>query len=161
MICWLTHISLSTAYAPANAYHSKRITYYMRSVAEAVYEKLEDQFGADAIHGVGYFNDETQEFTRLSGKLEQRCDESVLVDILDNAFLDVWGAITQEKMYDSELHATTRVYDECVDTVIPIGEREGIVFIIDRDAEYQYAAIVEELEAVVTQHKSGGGLESQ
>ena len=52
------------------------------------------------------------------------------------------------------------VYDEYIDTVIPLGEREGIVFIIDRDAEYQYPAIVEKIEATVTQHESDGDLES-
>jgi len=52
------------------------------------------------------------------------------------------------------------VYDEYVDTVMPLGEREGIVFIINRDAEYQYPAIVEKIEATITQHESGGGLES-
>ena len=70
------------------------------------------------------------------------------------------GAFSQEKMYASTLHATTRVYDEYVDTVMPLGEREGIVFIIDRDAEHQYPAIVEKIEATITQHESGGGLES-
>ena len=63
-------------------------------------------------------------------------------------------------MYASTLHATTRVYDEYIDTVIPLGEREGIVFIIDRDAEYQYPAIVEKIEATVTQHESDGDPES-
>jgi len=52
------------------------------------------------------------------------------------------------------------VYDEYIDTVIPLGEREGIVFIIDRDAEYQYPAIVEKIEATVTQHESDGDPES-
>lgn len=84
----------------------------------------------------------------------------MLADVLENAFLDVWGAINQEKMYGSELHATTRVYDEYVDTVIPLGETKGIVFIVDRRAEYQYPDIIQKLEAAVTRYDSGVGLES-
>lgn len=65
------------------------------------------------------------------------------------------GAINQEKMYDSELHATTRVYDVYVDTVIPLGERKGIVFIIDRDAEYQYPGIIENIKEEVIEDDVG------
>ena len=132
----------------------------MEQAAETVHDEITDMLTDDAIHGVGYFNDETQKFIHTSGDLNQRYDEKVFADILENAFLDVWGAITQENMYASTLHATTRVYDEYIDTVIPLGEREGIVFIIDRDAEYQYPAIVEKIEATVTQHESDGDPES-
>jgi hypothetical protein len=132
----------------------------MEHAAETVHKELKNMLTDDAIHGVGYFNDETQKFIHTSGDLNQRYDKEVFDDILENAFLDVWGAFSQEKMYASTLHATTRVYDEYVDTVMPLGEREGIVFIIDRDAEYQYPAIVEKIEATITQHESGGGLES-
>ena len=132
----------------------------MEQVAETVYEELEDTLTGDVIHGVGYFNEETQEFIHTSGDLNQRYDEKVFADILENAFLDVWGAINQEKMYDSTLHATTRVYDEYVDTVIPFGERKGILFITDCDAEYQYLDIVEKIEATVSRHDPGVDLKS-
>lgn len=132
----------------------------MKRATETVYEELEDQLVDDAIHGVGYFNDEAQEFIHTSDDLNERYDEAVLADVLENAFLDVWGAINQEKMYGSELHATTRVYDEYVDTVIPLGETKGIVFIVDRRAEYQYPDIIQKLEAAVTRYDSGVGLES-
>ena len=132
----------------------------MEQAVEAVYEELEDTLTNDAIHGVGYFNDETQEFIHTSGDLNQRYDEEVFADILENAFLDVWGAINQEKMYASTLHATTRVYDEYVDTVIPFGERKGIFFIIDRDTEYQYPDIVEKIEATVSRYDPSVDLES-
>jgi hypothetical protein len=83
---------------------------------------------------LSYFNDEAQEFIHTSDDVNKRYDEAVLADVLETTFLDVWGAINQEKMYDSELHATTRVYDEYVDTVIPVDETKGIVFIVDRRA---------------------------
>lgn len=138
----------------------QKLVVCMRQAAETVYEELEDQLVHDAIHGVGYFNDETQEFIHTSGDLNQRYDEAVLANILENAFLDVWGAINQEKMYGSELHATTRVYDEYVDTVIPFGERKGIVFVVDRGAKYQYPNVIKKLEEAVARYDSGIGLES-
>lgn len=132
----------------------------MRQAVETVYEELKDEIADEAIHGVGYFNDETQTFIHTSDEVTQRYDEAVLADILENAFLDVWGAVNQEEMYGSELHATTRVYDEYVDTVIPFGERRGIVFIVDRGAKYQYPDVIEKIEDAVTRYNSGVRLES-
>lgn len=132
----------------------------MRQAVETVYEELKGEIADEAIHRVGYFNDETQTFIHTSDEVTQRYDEAVLADILENAFLDVWGAVNQEEMYGSELHATTRVYDEYVDTVIPFGERRGIVFIVDRGAKYQYPDVIEEIEDAVTRYNSGVRLES-
>ena len=132
----------------------------MRMASKAVYRELNDTVADDDIIGVGYFNDDTQEFIHISDDLSQQYDEDIFLNIIENAFLDVWGAINQEKMYGSTLHATTRVYDDFIDTVIPLGERTGIIFIIDRDAEYQYPDIVEKIEAEVSRYEPGVDLES-
>lgn len=134
----------------------------MEQVARSVREKLVDHLvgDADAVNAVGYFNEETQEFIYLSSELEQQYDKAALTDILENAFLDVWGAINQEEMYGSELHATTRVYDTYVDTVIALGETKGIVFILDRDADYQYPELVESIENTVNQYEVGAKIKA-
>ena len=65
----------------------------MEHAAETVHEELKNMLTDDAIYGVGCFNDETQKFIHTSGDLNQRYDKEVFDDILENAFLDVWGGI--------------------------------------------------------------------
>ena len=69
----------------------------MEQAAEIVHDEITDMLTDDAIHGVGYFNDETQKFIHISGDLNQRYDEKVFADILENAFLDVWGQLLRRK----------------------------------------------------------------
>lgn len=133
----------------------------MEQVARSVREELENHLVGDTnvVNAVGYFNEETQEFIYLSSELERQYDRTALTDILENAFLDVWGAINQEKMYGSELHATTRVYDTYVDTVIALGETKGIIFILDRDGDYQYPELVKSIQDTVDRYEVGATID--
>lgn len=121
----------------------------MQQVAQSVHEKLNERLPSDSIGAIGYFNKEAQEFVHISHDLQQQYDEPVFADILENAFLDVWGDVSQDRVRASELHATTRIYDTYVDMVIPLSKTEGVVFIIDRDAEYQYFKLIEDIKDIV------------
>jgi len=124
----------------------------MQRVAQATYIELRKHFSDEMINAIGYFHGETQEFIYISDELERRYDESALDDILEDAFFDTFGASYHEDLYDSELHATTRIYDEYIDTVIPLGDTRGVLFIIDCNAWYQFPEAVKEIKDAVTRY---------
>jgi len=122
----------------------------VQHIAQAVHEKLNERLASDSIGAIGYFNEEAQEFIHISRELQQQYDEPVFDDILENAFVEVWGDVDRDRVRASELHATTRIYDTYVDMVILLTKTEGVVFLIDRDAEYQYPQLIEEVKDAVT-----------
>jgi hypothetical protein len=130
----------------------------VQHVAQTVEQKLNERLARDSIGAIGYFNKEAQEFIHISRDLQQQYDEPVFDDILENAFVEVWGDVNQDRVRASELHATTRIYDTYVDMVIPLTKTDGVVFLIDRDAEYQYPKLIEEVKDAITPYDSDTGL---
>jgi len=91
----------------------------------------------ESLHAVGYFskehdNEAELDYVYTSEKVDGTYDEESLLKILEDSFMDSLGSASYEDLHSSELHATTRFYDDFIDTTIALDKTEGITFILDR-----------------------------
>ena len=130
----------------------------MKHMALTVYGALSAK-ADESLHAVGYFDHtesrEEREYVYCSQELRERYDEESLLETFEHAFIDSFSAVNYESLHASELHAVTRVYDKTVNTVVPLSDDCGVVFVLERDGVYEYGEIIDSIETAVADERLG------
>lgn len=126
----------------------------MKEAAHKVHRLLEVEAG-EALLAVGYVSEAEREAVFISEYIEERYSEEDIEAVLEAAFFESLGGQLQEELHASELHATTRTFDEMTNTVVPLSGRECVTFALAREGEYSYRTLINLIEAVVADEKLG------
>lgn len=121
----------------------------MEQLAERVHDALREEFGESCLVGVSYYDhDEIGHVYRSEWAAEKYEPEQVDA-IVEDLRLEALAHGAQEQRQMERLRATTRIYEELLDIVVPVSDVQGVAIALEIDAEYRVRDVIDTVERVV------------
>ncbi|GAB3417370.1 hypothetical protein GCM10027435_16110 [Haloparvum alkalitolerans] len=126
----------------------------MEELAERVLERIKEDIGHEPLVGVSYFTGEEVDHVYQSEWARETFEREQVDQIVRDLQLEALGYGAYERTQESQLHATVRVYEEMLDVVVPVNDREGVAVALELADGYTTREVVTLVEEAIAKSQA-------
>lgn len=115
---------------------------------ERIAEFLQSELGGD-LRVVSYISPKSEQVPYMREDLQAQYTRDELREVLYEILMDVTDRGTFEQSLESDMEATTMIFEDRVITVLLTDVQEAIVISLDRDGDYSYLNLVDACQSLL------------